>query len=122
MEGALFEGRIGNREGARKAFKYLTEVCPTYGPIYLESSKYEEKESMIEQAVNITSDGLDNNPKYGPLWFQYLRLFEKSDPTLRLKIFDPLDQVVNDMHVNVSRELDWKVTVEAAQTYDRLYC
>jgi la-related protein 1 len=69
MEGALFEGRIGNREGARKAFKYLTEVCPTYGPIYLESSKYEEKESMIEQAVNITSDGLDNNPKYGPLWF-----------------------------------------------------
>jgi hypothetical protein len=26
------------------------------------------------------------------------------------------------MHINVSRELDWKVTVEAAQTYDRLYC
>lgn len=47
MEGALFEGRIGNREGARKAFKYLTEVCPTYGPIYLESSKYEEKENEI---------------------------------------------------------------------------
>lgn len=24
--------------------------------------------------------------------------------------------------MNVSRELEWKVTVEAAQTYDRLYC
>ena len=122
MEGALFEGRIGNRSGARRAFKYLTDVCPTYGPIYLESSKYEEKEAMIKEAVKITSDGLDNNPKYGPLWFQYLRLFEKSDSGLRQELFDPLEMVINDMFVNVSRELEWKVTVEAAQSYDRLYC
>lgn len=79
MEGALFEGRIGNQDGARRAFGYLTEVCSTYGPVYLEASKYEEKENEIESAVKITSDGIDNNPKYGPLWFQYLRLYEKSD-------------------------------------------
>jgi len=78
MEGALFEGRIGNKTGARESFSYLTEVCPTYGPIYLEASKYEEKENEIAAAVKITSDGIDHNPKYGPLWFQYLRLFEKS--------------------------------------------
>lgn len=90
MEGALFEGRIGNKTGARRAFKYLTEVCSTYGPIYLEASKYEEKENEIETAVQITSEGIDNNPKYGPLWFQYLRLFEKSSRETQAKMFDPL--------------------------------
>jgi len=26
------------------------------------------------------------------------------------------------MFANVSRELEWKVSIEAAQTYDRMYC
>lgn len=122
MEGALFEGRIGNKAGARASFAFLTEVCPTYGPIYLESSKYEEKENEISKAVKITSEGIDHNPKYGPLWFQYLRLFEKSTKTQRTELFDPLDNILDDMFVNVSRELEWKVAIEAAQTYDRMYC
>lgn len=36
LEGALFEGRIGNKKEARLVFNFLTSQCPTYGPIYLE--------------------------------------------------------------------------------------
>lgn len=79
LEGALFEGRCGNREGSRLAFNYLLEQCQTYGPIYLEASKYEEREGEIAKALEICVEGLQNNVKYSPLWFQYLRLQEKSE-------------------------------------------
>jgi hypothetical protein len=36
-------------------------------------------------------------------------------------MFDPFEQIISDMFANVSRELEWKVSIEAAQTYDRLY-
>lgn len=58
LEGALFEGRYGNKEGARKVFKYLIDNCQSYGPIYLEFSKYEEREGEIEYALMICEEGL----------------------------------------------------------------
>ena len=58
LEGALFEGRCGNREGSRQAFGYLLEQCQSYGPIYLEASKYEEREGEIERAKEICEEGL----------------------------------------------------------------
>ena len=58
LEGALFEGRSGNKEAARKAFKHLLDNCQSYGPIYLEASKYEEREGEIEKALKICEDGL----------------------------------------------------------------
>ena len=78
LEGALFEGRCGNKEGARRAFRYLLKNCQSYGPVYLEASKYEEREGEIEQAIALCEEGLHFNVKYGPLWFQYLRLYEKT--------------------------------------------
>ena len=51
LEGALFEGRSGNKEAARMAFKHLLANCQSYGPIYLEASKYEEREGEIERAI-----------------------------------------------------------------------
>jgi hypothetical protein len=69
LEGAMFEGRCGNKEGARKAFKYLIKNCQSYGPIYLEASKYEEREGEIERALQVCEEGLQFNSKYGPLWF-----------------------------------------------------
>lgn len=51
LEGALFEGRIGNKNAARKVFKYLFAQCPTYGPIYLEASKYEERSGHTFEAL-----------------------------------------------------------------------
>ena len=53
LEGALFEGRNGNKEGARKVFRYLFKHCPSYGPIYLEASKFEEREGDISRALDM---------------------------------------------------------------------
>jgi len=60
IEGALFEGRIGEVEAARKKFK---EACVNTGngPVYLEASRYEEREGNLEEAVNQCEEGLDYN-------------------------------------------------------------
>lgn len=69
LEGALFEGRIGNKAEARKIFHKLLAECKSYGPVYFEASKYEEREGNIEQSLAICEEGLDYNLKYSPLWF-----------------------------------------------------
>lgn len=69
LEGALFEGRIGNKAVARQMFRNLLDTCNSYGPIFFEASKYEEREGDIDFAVKICEEGLDYNVKYGPLWF-----------------------------------------------------
>lgn len=69
LEGALFEGRIGNITEARKQFKSLMNKCSSYGPIFFEASRYEEREGNILEALRNCEDGLDKNPKYSPLWF-----------------------------------------------------
>lgn len=83
LEGALFEGRQGNRQAAREQFKFLLKKCKTHGPIYLEASKFEERENQISEAIQICDQGLEFNVKYSPLWFHYLKLYEKSDESLR---------------------------------------
>ena len=119
LEGALFEGRIGNQESARKTFRELITKCPTYGPIFFEASRYEERESELAQSLKICEEGIDSNPKYGPLWFQYMRLYEKVPKKMRLEKFDSLQTILNEMFQNCPRELDWKIYIEAAQTYER---
>lgn len=69
LEGALFEGRIGNQAEARKIFARLLEECKSYGPVFFEASKYEEREGNIESSLDICEQGLDYNVKYSPLWF-----------------------------------------------------
>jgi la-related protein 1 len=83
LEGALFEGRCGNREAARDQFRYLLNKCKSHGPIYLEASKFEERENFLEHAIDLCDEGLEYNVKYSPLWFHYLRLYEKSSEKLR---------------------------------------
>jgi tetratricopeptide (TPR) repeat protein len=90
LEGALFEGRCGNKESARRAFRYLLRNCQSYGPIYLEASKYEEREGEVDKAIDVCEEGLQYNSKYGPLWFQYLRLLEKRGDSLK-----KIDGVIN---------------------------
>ena len=48
LEGALFEGRIGNRDKARQTFNLLIKKCPQYGPVFFEASRYEEREGQLE--------------------------------------------------------------------------
>ena len=69
LEGALFEGRIGNKEGARSQFRDLMDKCQTYGPLFFEASRYEEREGHLEESLQICEEGLEYNSKYGPLWF-----------------------------------------------------
>lgn len=90
LEGALFEGRIGNQAVARKIFRNLLNECKTYGPVFFEASKYEEREGNIEAALSICVEGLDYNVKYSPLWFQYLRLYEKIKEEDRYEKFGSL--------------------------------
>lgn len=89
--------------------------------MYLEASKYEEREGEIERSLQICEEGLQFNSKYGPLWFQYLRLYEKTGCTARLKHEGGLDGIIDKMFQNINRELSWKVYIETAQTYERLY-
>lgn len=119
LEGALFEGRNGNKEGSRRIFKHLLKHSQSYGPIYLEASKYEEREGEIEKSIKICEEGLQYNIKYGPLWFQYLRLFEKCGVE-RPSPYENLDNIIRLMFTHISKELSWKVYIEAAQTYERL--
>ena len=78
LEAALFEGRMGNRKEARELFKYLMTECKGHGTIYLEASKYEERENLLISSIDICKSGLKVNMRFSPLWFQYLKLFEKA--------------------------------------------
>lgn len=120
LEGALLEGRIGNQDAARKAFEHLLQNCHQYGPIYLEASKYEEREGQNEVAFKICEEGLRNNLKYSPLWFQYVRLHEKCN-FKKDTHFGDLANMTRLMFTHISRELSWKVYIESAQTYERIY-
>ena len=51
--------------------------------------------------------------KYGPLWFQYLRLYEKSNFKLATP-FENLDNIIRLMFSHISRELSWKIYIEAS--------
>ena len=83
LEGALFEGRCGNHKEAREQFGSLLKRASSYGPVFLEASKYEERENDIDRAIYFCEEGLEYNVKYNPLWFQYLRLYEKADDQTR---------------------------------------
>ena len=77
--------------------------------MFLEASKYEEREDQIEYAIDICDQGLEYNCKYSPLWVQYLRLYEKSDEKLRAKKFQRLPMVINDLFKHINKEFHWKI-------------
>lgn len=74
----------------------------------------------MEDSLKFCEDGLDFNPKYAPLWFQYLKIYEKASPAIKQSRFDDLQTILNDLHYNVNPELEWKIYTEVAQTHERL--
>jgi hypothetical protein len=52
VEGALSEGKFGNIEEARNLFNYIISNYKTNGAVYVEASKFEEREDNIEEAVD----------------------------------------------------------------------
>jgi tetratricopeptide (TPR) repeat protein len=124
LEGALLEARAGNIETARKVFKYLMVHVPWYGPIYCEAYRIEEHYVQYEAAIEIIERGLNENPRYGPLWFGSFRLYERLEIQLlgkeghemaRLKTNDVFKRAVE----SISKELIWKVYFELAQREER---
>jgi tetratricopeptide (TPR) repeat protein len=120
LEGALFEGRCGNRNNARDIFSHLMTKCKSFGPVFLEAAKYEEREGQLLHSIDICERGLDYNPSFNPLWFQYLRLYEKVDDDTRAKKFDSFDYIITDMLRHISKEFHWKIHMELAHCYSRL--
>jgi hypothetical protein len=53
LEGAQLEARACNNTTARQIFRYLMEVVPWYGPIYLEALRFEERTGHYQKALKI---------------------------------------------------------------------
>lgn len=119
LEAALMEARAGNERIARKFLKYLMRWISWYGPLYLEAFRLERDFDHPIEALAIVERGLQEIPRYGPLWFGAFRVCEG------------LDIANNDFHLpktlnmiersisSISRELIWKVQMEAAQAIER---
>jgi len=115
MEGAQLEARAGNLGVARKIFKYLMKNVPWYGPIYQEAYRFEEKCENFKRCILVISKGIEENSRYGPLWFSALRLYEK----VYGKNLAPVRDLVEKASKAVSKELTWKLFFEAAQVEER---
>lgn len=69
LEAALFEARHGFANKSHQIFNFLEQLVPTQGPIFLEHSKFCEREGKITDSLEVCLKGLKLNPKYSPLWF-----------------------------------------------------
>eukprot|EP00818_Percolomonas_sp_WS_P008820 CAMPEP_0117447590 /NCGR_PEP_ID=MMETSP0759-20121206/6956_1 /TAXON_ID=63605 /ORGANISM="Percolomonas cosmopolitus, Strain WS" /LENGTH=1112 /DNA_ID=CAMNT_0005239935 /DNA_START=429 /DNA_END=3768 /DNA_ORIENTATION=+ len=124
LEGALFESRDGNVKLARDVFKLLMHKVRRHGPIYYEAYKLEEKCEEYVRAIHIVEKGLEENPRYGPLWFSYLHLLEREASHKAIQENKPIDltavrQAVEKAVQTISSELVWKVYFEAAHIEER---
>jgi tetratricopeptide (TPR) repeat protein len=111
LEGALLEARAGQLPTARRVFKYLMKHVSWYGPVYHEACRFEEKQHEFDRAVTVVDRGLQEVPKYGPLWFTALRLYER---TCQGNLTKPRDIVQRAVKA-ISSELVWKIHFESAQ-------
>jgi tetratricopeptide (TPR) repeat protein len=119
LEGALLEARAGNHPMARRVLKYLMHHVPWYGPLYLEAYRLERDLGRPKDALSIVEKGLKAIPRYGPLWFGAFRLCETLD--FNDKNYDlPLTIRMFERATNtISRELVWKVHLDASQILER---
>ena len=147
MEGALLEARAGKyMTVAREILKYLTHYgkCKSlviqlsshnylfkliiafssfqvswYGPLYLAHTKLERDYGSVSDAYAIVEKGLRELPRYGPLYFQAFCLLEKEDLSRNAFDLPRVMKMVSRADNNISRELIWKVHLEAAQIQER---
>lgn len=118
LEGGLLEARAGRYSMAREVLKFLTHNVPWYGPLYLAHTKLERDYGSPVEAFSIVEKGLKELPRYGPLYFQAFRLLEKEDLS-RKEFHLPRTMEMISRADSISRELLWKVHLEAAQMHER---
>lgn len=119
LEGALLEARAGNVSTARKVLKYLMHHVPWYGPLYLEAYRLEKDQGYPIDSLHIVERGLQAIPRYGPLWFGAFRLCEEMDMSKQLFHLPSSMKMIERAAVSISKELVWKVHLEAAQMLER---
>ena len=119
LEGALLEARAGNHNMARRVLKYLMHHVPWYGPLYLESYRLEKDLGQTTDALTIVERGLNAIPRYGPLWFGAFRLCEAIDVENNDSKLSNTLAMFDRAQKSISRELLWKVHLEAAQILER---
>mmetsp|Transcript_29768 Transcript_29768/g.44006 ORF Transcript_29768/g.44006 Transcript_29768/m.44006 type:complete len:1359 (+) Transcript_29768:301-4377(+) len=119
LEGALLESRAGNHLMARRVLKYLMHHVPWYGPLYLEAFKLERDLGRLPEALTIVEKGLAAIPRYGPLWFGAFRLCETLDFAENAFHLPRTTLMIERAIKRISRELIWKVHLEASQIFER---
>jgi tetratricopeptide (TPR) repeat protein len=119
LEGALMESRNGNYVISRSVLKYLMHHISWYGPLYLEAYRLERDLGRTEDALSIVERGLKAIPRYGPLWFGAFRLCETLDLKDRAYHLPRTAQMLERAGYSISRELVWKVHLEACQCMER---
>lgn len=114
VEGALFEARNGNVDVARFVFKYL---CQTVGNVFVfhQTALLEEKYHNFEAAIEYAEKGLRVHPRYGPIWFTLLRLYERICHGDLTNVYVVASKAV----AYLPKELCWKLYFELAQIEDR---
>lgn len=98
--------------------KFLTYNIPWYGPLYLAHTKLERDYGSPAEALSIVEKGLKELPRYGPLYFQAFRLLENEDLTRKQYDLPRTTEMISRAD-SISRELLWKVHLEAAQMHER---
>ena len=119
LEGAMLEARAGNDVMARRVLKYLMHHVPWYGPLYLEAYKLEKDLGRSKGALAVVERGLAAIPRYGPLWFGAFRLCEELDLEDRSYRLPQSMAMIDRATLSISKELVWKVHLEAAQMLER---
>lgn len=119
LEGALLEARAGNHSMARRVLKYLMHHVPWYGPLYLEAYRLERDQNNPKDAFAVVERGLAAMGRYGPLWFGAFRLCEEMDMARKDYHLPNALRMIKRATVGISKELVWKVHLEAAQMLER---
>jgi tetratricopeptide (TPR) repeat protein len=119
LEGALLEARAGNDIMARRVLKYLMHHVPWYGPLYLEAYRLEKDLGHSKEALAVVERGLTAIPRYGPLWFGAFRLCEEIDLHDHFFWLPQSMAMIDRATLSISKELIWKVHLEAAQMLER---
>jgi la-related protein 1 len=123
LEGALMEARCARPEVSRSLLQYLMGQCPNFGAVFLEAVKFEEKwGGDFQAALDYCEKGLQRNPRYGPLWFSYLKVLDRLELNGSPvgEIHKKRTEAVRNGAEVLSKELLWKLYLEYSFVLERM--
>lgn len=123
LEGALMEARSARYGVSRGLLQHLMGQCPNFGAVFLEAVKFEEKWGKDYQAaLDYCEKGLQRNPRYGPLWFAYLKVLDKleANGSPAIEIHKKRGDAIRGGAEVLSKELLWKLYLEHAFVVERM--